>query len=130
VSPPKSSGRAITVWQYPKCSTCRKALKWFADRGVPIESIDIVKAPPSAAKLRDLWKRSGLPLARLFNTSGESYRAGGFKEKLKTISEGEALAALAADGKLIKRPLVDAGAKVLVGFGQDDYGRALEVETP
>ena len=116
-----SAGAKITVWQYPKCSTCRNALKWLAAKGVAFQSIDLVAAPPSASKLRDLWKRSGLPLAKFFNTSGESYRAGGFKEKLKTMSDAEALAALAADGKLIKRPLVDAGKTVLVGFDEEAY---------
>ena len=112
-----------SVWQYPKCSTCRKALKWMTERDVPFDATDIVGKPPSAAKLRELWKRSGLPIARFFNTSGESYRAGGFKEKLKTMSDGEALAALAADGKLIKRPLVDTGDAVLVGFDEAAYGQ-------
>lgn len=111
----------ITTWQYPKCSTCRKALKWMEAHGVKSEQPDITKTPPSASKLRELWKRSGLPIARFFNTSGESYRAGGFKERLKSMSEAEALAALAADGKLIKRPLVDTGAAVLVGFDEDAY---------
>jgi arsenate reductase len=110
-----------TVWQYPKCSTCRKAIKWLQERGVKATTPDITATPPSASKLRELLKRSGLPIARFFNTSGESYRAGGFKEKLKTISEGEALAALAADGKLIKRPLIDTGTAVLVGFDEDAY---------
>jgi arsenate reductase len=116
---------AIAVWQYPKCSTCRKALKWMADHAVAFEATDIVARPPSATKLRDLWKRSGLPIARFFNTSGESYRAGGFKEKLKTMSDAEALAALAADGKLIKRPLVDTSDTVLVGFDEAAYQQAL-----
>ena len=107
-----------TIWQYPKCSTCRKAMKWLGDHHVELEAIDIVKSPPAASKLRALWKRSGLPIAKLFNTSGESYRAGGFKEKLATMSEDQALAALAADGKLIKRPLVEAGDAVLVGFDE------------
>lgn len=111
-----------TVWQYPKCSTCRNALKWLSAHGVAFESIDLVAKPPSAAKLRDLWQRSGLPLAKFFNTSGESYRAGGFKEKLKTMSDAQALAALAADGKLIKRPLLDTGKTVLVGFDETAYG--------
>jgi arsenate reductase len=113
-----------TVWQYPKCSTCRKALKWLHERGVESETPDITKTPPSASKLRELLKRSGLPVARFFNTSGESYRAGGFKDKLKTMSETDALAALAADGKLIKRPLIDTGTAVLVGFDEDAYQAA------
>ena len=120
MSPPsKGAGRApVTVWQYPKCSTCRKALKWLGEHDVALESIDLVASPPAAGALRELWKRSGLPLAKMFNTSGESYRAGGFKQKLATMSEGQALAALAADGKLIKRPLIDAGDTVLVGFDE------------
>ena len=112
---------AITVWQYPKCSTCRKALKWLDAHGVRYDAPDIVVAPPPVARLRELFKRSGLPIARFFNTSGESYRAGGFKDRLPAMSEAEALAALAADGKLIKRPLVDAGTKVLVGFDEKAY---------
>jgi arsenate reductase len=116
---------AIAVWQYPKCSTCRKALKWMAEHDVAFDATDIVARPPSATKLRDLWKRSGLPIARFFNTSGESYRAGGFKEKLKTMSDADALAALAADGKLIKRPLVDTTDAVLVGFDEAAYQQAL-----
>ena len=71
--------------------------------------------------MHDLLHRSGLPLSRFFNTSGESYRAGGFKERLRTMSEAEALAALAADGKLIKRPVIDAGHAVLVGFDEEAY---------
>jgi arsenate reductase len=106
------------VWQYPKCSTCRKTLKWLDEHGVKRQSIDLVQSPPSPSQLRDLWKRSELPLAKMFNTSGESYRAGGFKEKLARMSESEALAALAADGKLIKRPLIDTGDAVLVGHDE------------
>ena len=112
---------ATAVWQYPKCSTCRKALKWMTDHGVAFDATDLVAKPQSASKLRDLWRRSGLPIVRFFNTSGESYRAGGFKDKLKTMSDAEALAALAADGKLIKRPLVDTGDAVLVGFDETAY---------
>jgi arsenate reductase len=114
----------ITVYQYPKCSTCRKALKWLDQQGLTYRSIDLVAHPPAAETLRDLHRRSGLPIARFFNTSGESYRAGNFKERLPALSEAQALAALAADGKLIKRPVVDAGRAVLVGFDAEAYQQA------
>lgn len=118
---------AITVYQYPKCSTCRNALKWLGANGVAFTSVDIVQQPPTAATLRRLHEQSGLPLAKFFNTSGESYRAGHFREKLKTMSNAEAYAALAADGKLIKRPLVDANGTTLVGF--DDAAWAAHLRT-
>ncbi len=117
--------KATRVYQYPKCSTCRKAMKWLDAAGVGYEATDLVSHPPSVTTLRDLHKRSGLPVAKLFNTSGESYRAGKWKEKLATLSDSDALAALAADGKLIKRPIVDTGSKVLVGFQEEAYAATL-----
>jgi arsenate reductase len=111
------------VYQYPKCSTCRKALAWLDGHGVEYTKSDLVSERIAFAKLKDLHRRSGLPIGRLFNTSGESYRAGKFKDRLPTMSETDALRALAEDGKLVKRPIVDAGAKVLVGFDADAFVR-------
>jgi arsenate reductase len=111
----------VRVYQYPKCSTCRKALKWLTDAGVEFEASDLVAHPLSARALESLQAMSGLPVSRFFNTSGESYRAGGFKDRIKTMKPSEAFAALAKDGKLIKRPIVDVGETVLVGFDEALY---------
>jgi arsenate reductase len=114
----------VRVYQYPKCSTCRKALKWLDERGAKYVKTDLVAEPIALSELKDLLKRSGLPVTRFFNTSGESYRAGSFKDRLKTMSDADALAALAKDGKLVKRPIVDTGKKVLVGFDEEAYEAA------
>ena len=111
----------MLVYQYPKCSTCRRALKFLEANGVEYEARDIVEKPPSKAALKKAYKASGLPIHKFFNTSGQSYRNGAFKEKLKTMSEDQALSALAADGKLIKRPLVLGDAFTLVGFREDHW---------
>lgn len=115
----------LAVYQYPKCSTCRNALRWLTEHSVPFQSIDIVDAPPSVARLEQALEQSGLPIARLFNTSGQSYREGNYKERLKLMSREQALAALATDGKLIKRPLVLADGLALVGFDATEYEAAL-----
>ncbi len=114
----------ITVYQYPACSTCKKALKWLDEHDVAHKRVHIAENPPSKALLKRAID-SGLPLKALFNTSGESYRNGNFKEKLATMSDAEAFAALAKDGKLIKRPLVIAEGVALVGFKEDEWARAL-----
>jgi arsenate reductase len=120
---PAMPSRSVTVYQYPKCSTCRQALAWLDEHGVEYQKIDLVAKPPSLATLRDIHRRSGLPITRFFNTSGESYRTGNFKERLQEMSTAQALAALAADGKLIKRPLVLAGDSVVVGFDEKAFAR-------
>lgn len=110
-----------TVYQYPKCSTCRRALAYLDSKGVQYESLDIVQQPPSKTQLAAAVKQSGLPIKRFFNTSGQSYRDGRFAERLPEMSDSQALDALAADGKLIKRPLLVGKGFVLVGFDDAAY---------
>ena len=116
---------SVHVYQYPNCGSCKKALKWLDARRVAYTKSDLVTDRIPRAKLADLFRRSGLPIARMFNTSGESYRSGNFKDRLGTMSEAEAIDALALDGKLVKRPILDAGTHVLVGFDEAAYARAL-----
>jgi len=115
----------IRVFHYPRCSTCKKALKWLGEHGVAVELIDIVQEPPTKAELRQALKDSGVSLRKLFNTSGASYREGGFGERLPSMSEAEAIDALEKDGKLIKRPLVVGKGLALIGFDETAYRDAL-----
>jgi arsenate reductase len=111
----------LRVFQYPQCSTCKKALKWLSAHGVQFESIDIVQHPPTKAELREALKGAAIPIRKLFNTSGVSYREGRFGERLANMTEHEALDALAKDGKLIKRPVVLGKGLALVGFDEASY---------
>jgi arsenate reductase (glutaredoxin) len=111
----------LRVYQYPACSTCKKALKWLSGHGVEFDSIDIVKQPPTRAELKEALKGASIPIRKLFNTSGVSYREGRFSERLAAMSEADALDALANDGKLIKRPVVLGKGVALVGFDEAAY---------
>lgn len=115
----------ITVYHYPACGTCKKALKWLKEHDLSFKVIDIVESPPSQSLLKQILKKSGASVKKLFNTSGQLYREGGYKEKIATMSEEEALKELAAHGKLIKRPLLVFGEVALVGFKAEDYENAL-----
>lgn len=112
---------AIHIYHYPKCSTCRKARAFLDKHGLAHTHSDLVASPIPASKLRDLIARSGQPITRFFNTAGESYRNGDWKTRIKRLSDKELIAALAQDGKLVKRPILDAGDVVLVGFDESAY---------
>ena len=109
---------------YPKCTTCQKAKKWLDEQGMEYEQRHIKDQHPSAAELETWWKQSGLPLKRFFNTSGLLYKSLQLKEKLLTMSEAEMLTLLATDGMLVKRPLLIADDKILVGFKQAEWEQA------
>lgn len=112
---------ALTVYHYKNCSTCKKALAFLTKKGVKFSPVDIVTKPPSVTELKRALKQSGQPLKKLFNTSGASYRDGKFGERLADMSEREALDALAADGKLIKRPMLIDGDFAFFGFDEGVY---------
>ncbi len=111
--------------QYPPCSTCKKAKKWLDDHGVAYEARDIKQDNPTQEELRAWQARSGLPLKRFFNTSGQLYRGLQLKEKLPAMPEAERLALLAGDGMLVKRPLAVGEDFVLVGFKEAEWEQTL-----
>ncbi|MEM1347686.1 MAG: arsenate reductase family protein [Myxococcota bacterium] len=120
-----------TFYQYPSCSTCRSAKKWLEAQNIEVTAVHIVDAPPSRDEIERLWHASGLDLKRFFNTSGGSYRALKLKDTYAALSEDARLDLLAADGKLLKRPILTNGAQVtLVGFKQPEWEEVLGGGTP
>ena len=114
-----------TFYAYPGCSSCRNARNWLDKHGIAYATRDIAQDPPDRELLRRILRASGVPLRRLFNTSGQVYRAGNYAERLKTMDEDSALAELAGQGMLIRRPLLLHGETALVGFDAAAYADAL-----
>lgn len=114
----------LKVYQYPKCGTCRSAVKWLKEAGHELELQHIAEQPPGVEELRVLVANSGLELKKFFNTSGEVYKALGLKDKLPGLSEEEQLMLLSSHGMLIKRPIVTDGQKVTVGYKDEQYAEA------
>ena len=115
----------MKVYYYPKCTTCKKAIKWLEEQGKEYQAIDIKENNPSREELEDAYKKSGLPLKRFFNTSGQIYRQMQLKDRLPQMSDEEQLDLLAADGMLVKRPLVICGDTVLTGFKEAEWSEKL-----
>lgn len=113
------------VYCYSRCTTCKKALKWLDDNGIKYELIDIKADHPDEKTLRNLYKKSGLPLKRFFNTSGQIYREMELSKKLPDMSEDEMFKLLASDGMIVKRPLLVKEDMVLTGFKEEDWAKVL-----
>ena len=113
---------------YPKCTTCQKARKWLDEHKIVYELRDIKTANPACHELAAWHERSGLPLKKFFNTSGLLYKSMELKDKLPGMSEEEMLRLLAADGMLVKRPLLVGDDLVLVGFKEAEWERALKAQ--
>ena len=109
----------MKVFSYNKCGTCRNAIKYLETKKIKFEVIDITENPPSKNILKLAIKAKGLQ--KVFNTSGVQYRELKIKEKLKSMTEKEAIDLLASNGRLIKRPIAVKKDKITVGFNVDEY---------
>ena len=91
------------------------------EMGIEYTQRDIKLDNPSRAELAEWYSASGLPLRKLFNTSGLIYKSLNLKSKLPSMSEDEMLDLIATDGMLVKRPLLIGDGFVLVGFSESEW---------
>lgn len=113
-----------TFYGYPKCSTCKKAVKHLENKGIIPKYIDIKLAPPTERQLKEWMLQSKLPIRRFFNTSGMKYKELHLKDKIDSLSIEEACALLSTDGMLIKRPiLLKDNHFMTIGYKEDTYER-------
>lgn len=110
---------------YPNCSTCQRAKKWLESNRISYKERNIKEQNPSYEELHLWHKKSGLSVKRFFNTSGLLYRSMNLKEKLSAMNEEEQLRLLAADGMLVKRPLLIHGDSIFVGFKEAEWEAVL-----
>ena len=115
----------MTFVCYPKCSTCKKAQKYLEEQGKSFTIRDIKEDHPTEAELRAWHEKSGLPLKKFFNTSGQLYKSMALKDKLPGMTEDEQFALLATDGMLVKRPILVTEDAVLVGFKEAEWAEKL-----
>ena len=122
----KGSKKMNKVYCYPRCTTCKKAIKWLEENGIEYEYKHIVEETPSKKDIKKYYKESGLPLKRFFNTSGNVYKELNLKEKLAEMSEDKQFELLASNGMVLKRPLLVGKDFVLVGFKEAEWAEKLK----
>jgi arsenate reductase len=113
------SGKKVLFMQKPACTTCRKAKKFMERRGFQLYFRDLAKERLSAAELEKLIGRRDH--TDFLNTRNETFR----KKKMKDNppSRREAIKMMAKEPNLIRRPVVVAGGRVVLGFDENGLAR-------
>lgn len=108
-------------FEYPPCSTCKKAKKYLLEHHIAFQPLHIVTQTPTIAQLQKWISVYDIDINKLFNTSGNVYKENHLKERMPTLSTSEKLALLADNGMLIKRPLFISDTTMLIGFKEESY---------
>lgn len=114
----------LTIYVYEKCGTCRKALAWLKEQGLPFATVPIRERPPSPQELGLALETMG-QVRRLLNTSSQDYRDLGLKDRLDALPQEELFALLQGNGNLVKRPFVVTKTAAFAGFKPEEWATRL-----
>jgi len=113
---------SITIYGIKNCDTMKKARAWLEERGMAYGFHDY-KAAGIEPGVLAAWARE-VGWETLLNRAGTTFRALPEKDK-EGLTEANAIALMAAQPTLIKRPVLQAGGRLLVGFKPEQYETAL-----
>jgi arsenate reductase len=113
---------AITLYGIKACDTMKKARTWLDSHGVRYEFHDYKASGIDAASLARWSKQVGWET--LLNRNGTTFRK--LPEAQKTdLNERKALELMRAQPSMIKRPVLETGTRILVGFKPEIYAQDL-----
>ena len=115
----RKPGKKVQFLHKPNCTTCRKARKFLEKRGYQLYFRDLAKERLSPAELEKLI--GNRDHTDFLNTRNETYRKENMKEN--PPSRKEAIQLMSREPNLIRRPVVVAGGRVVLGFDEKGLAR-------
>ena len=103
---------ALTVYEKPTCTTCRKTAALLAERGIDFERVNYYVEPLSEDKLRDLLRKAGLRPRDVLRTKEPLYRELGLTES--DHSDDELIRLMVEHPDLVQRPIAERGERAVL----------------
>jgi arsenate reductase len=116
-----AKAEAVTIYGIKNCDAMKKARTWLEDRGVAYDFHDYKAAGIERGMLEGWAREVGWEV--LLNRAGTTFRALPEKER-EGLSAQKAIALMLAQPSMIKRPVLDLGGRLLVGFKPEQYEKA------
>jgi Spx/MgsR family transcriptional regulator len=113
--------KPTTLYGIKACDTMKKARAWLDRHGVAYEFHDYKTKGIDRARL-DAWAKK-VGWETLLNRAGTTFRKLPDADKAN-LTEAKAIALMLAQPSMIKRPVLDTGGTLLVGFKPEAYEAA------
>ena len=116
-----------TLYGIKKCDTMKKAFAWLDAHGVTYEFHDYKASGIDVERLKD-WSRQ-VGWEALLNTRGTTWRKLSPSQQVH-LDESKALKLMSDNPSLIKRPVLESGKELVVGFAPERYTFLLSADKP
>lgn len=118
-----SRAKSVTIYGIKACDTMKKARIWLEQQGIEAAFHDYKTAGIDKATMESWAEKAGWET--LLNRAGATFRNLPEKDKIG-LTETKAIALMLAQPSMIKRPVLDIGGKLIVGFKPDVYAAAFK----
>jgi arsenate reductase len=115
----------MKVYGIANCNTVKSARTWLDTHGRSYEFVDYKKAPPAPALLARWCAAFGWE--NVLNRRGTTWRMLDAKVQNGITDEKNAIALMLAKPSIIKRPIVEAGKTLVIGFDEMEFASKLRV---
>lgn len=112
----------VTIYGIRNCSTMKKAFAWLESNGIPYSLHDYKKSGVPPEKLKAWLARAGWE--QLVNTRGTTFRKLP-PARQQDLNAVKAAALMSEFPSVIKRPLIEHGKELLIGFEPERYEAVL-----
>jgi len=115
-----AKSKQITIYGIKNCDTMKKARTWLDEHGVAYAFHDYKAEGIDKASLERWAKEAGWEV--LLNRAGTTFRKLPDAQR-ENVTEKKAIALMLEQPSMIKRPVLDVGGKLIVGFKPEIYAK-------
>jgi len=117
----------ITVYGIPNCDMTQKALGWFKANKISVKFHDYKSAGITKEKLSAWCKKKSWEI--LLNKRSTTWRSLSAADQEKTTNQTAAINLMMENNSIIKRPVIEHGDQLIVGFSEEEYKKAFKINS-
>jgi Spx/MgsR family transcriptional regulator len=106
----------LTFYTYPSCTSCRKTKSWLNDHQIDFEERHLFRETPNVEELMEIISLTTDGLSEILATRSETFKK--LNLNLEDMRLSEVLKILCDEPKLLRRPIITDGSRLVVGYNQ------------
>lgn len=109
--------KKIRFYTYPSCTSCRKTKAWLRENGVSYEERHLFRNPPSVDELKDIVKMTHNGMDDILSTRSKTFKE--LDVDIDDMKFSELLEILSEEPRLLRRPILFDGEKLIIGYDRE-----------
>ncbi|QPC46862.1 Spx/MgsR family RNA polymerase-binding regulatory protein [Mangrovibacillus cuniculi] len=107
----------LIFYTYPSCTSCRKTKKWLTQNGVSYKERHLFRETPTAEEIREILSLTTEGLDEILATRSQTFKS--LNLDVDTMPLSEVIELLVKEPKLLRRPILCDGKKLVVGYNPE-----------